>query len=488
MKTKITNPKVFISYAWSGTEYESKVIAFATELMSSGVDAILDKWNLEAGNDTYAFMEQCVNDTTVTNVIMLLNEDYASKANERKGGVGAETQIISSEVYCKTTQTKFIPVVFERGSNGEVHKPTYLKNAFHFDLSEADNYQNEFQRLVRCLYGIKIYPKPQLGKTPDWVEKPTVVSVAKKISYEALNKTSNNKQQLKLIKQYLDDIKNEIVDFDTSTISTTNGSAIDPISYIEKYNETKKIRDNYIELISHASVVDMIDEKIVSFFESTENALDKLTNSEINIDIKFILLHEMFLYTIAHLIKDEEYVIINKILSASYFDLEAYSSKAKSFVEIIYKPSFMRQTDLNICVQTRDNEKYYSGTAQLWIENINTNYTKEEFVLADEFLYNYVVFAKDFTRSKSWFPTTYVYSNADASISFKQLAKQLRSKTRAQKIITLFGYNHIGEFHIKCSSVLKNNNSDYTTRYQFSFSDASYLLDFIQPDEIGTSN
>ena len=85
-KIKIENPKVFISYAWSSKEYENKVLSFATELVSNGVDVILDKWDLSEGNDTYAFMEKCATDTSITNVLMLLDPVYAQKAGETAGG------------------------------------------------------------------------------------------------------------------------------------------------------------------------------------------------------------------------------------------------------------------------------------------------------------------------------------------------------------------------------------------------------------------
>ena len=50
------------------------MLAFATQLMSDGVDVVLDKWDLSEGNDTYAFMEKCATDSSITNVLLLLEE------------------------------------------------------------------------------------------------------------------------------------------------------------------------------------------------------------------------------------------------------------------------------------------------------------------------------------------------------------------------------------------------------------------------------
>ena len=37
------SPKVFISYSWTTPEHEQRVLDIATELVESGIDAILDK-------------------------------------------------------------------------------------------------------------------------------------------------------------------------------------------------------------------------------------------------------------------------------------------------------------------------------------------------------------------------------------------------------------------------------------------------------------
>lgn len=112
-------PKVFISYSWTSEEYQNRVIEFATRLRQQhSVDVKLDVWDLKAGQDTYKFMEQCVTDPDIDRVLILCDKRYAEKADERKGGVGDETAIITPEVYGNVTQEKFIPVVMEKDENG----------------------------------------------------------------------------------------------------------------------------------------------------------------------------------------------------------------------------------------------------------------------------------------------------------------------------------------------------------------------------------
>ena len=54
------NPKLFISYSWTSPDHEQWVLNLATELRESGIDVILDKWDLKEGHDANAFMERMV--------------------------------------------------------------------------------------------------------------------------------------------------------------------------------------------------------------------------------------------------------------------------------------------------------------------------------------------------------------------------------------------------------------------------------------------
>lgn len=56
------SPKVFISYSWGDQEHQMKVLALATSLVNDGINVLLDKWELSAGNDMNHFMEKSVND------------------------------------------------------------------------------------------------------------------------------------------------------------------------------------------------------------------------------------------------------------------------------------------------------------------------------------------------------------------------------------------------------------------------------------------
>ena len=116
--------KVFISYSW---KVQEKVIELAERLISNGIDVILDVYDLKEGQDKYAFMEQSVNDPSVDKVLIICDRSYMEKANDRSGGVGDETVIISPEIYGQMKQEKFIPIAFEVDKEGKACIPHYLR-------------------------------------------------------------------------------------------------------------------------------------------------------------------------------------------------------------------------------------------------------------------------------------------------------------------------------------------------------------------------
>lgn len=118
MKGGSLQPKVFISYSWTTPQHEQWVLDLADRLSGDGIVVTLDKWDLKEGQDKHAFMEQMVHDETIGKVLVICDRGYQVKADDRKGGVGTESQLISKEVYDNTGQEKFIPIVREYDKDG----------------------------------------------------------------------------------------------------------------------------------------------------------------------------------------------------------------------------------------------------------------------------------------------------------------------------------------------------------------------------------
>lgn len=476
-KKKIEKPKVFISYAWGTEQYQEKVLEFATQLMKDGIDVVFDKWDLNEGNDTYAFMEKCANDPSITNVLMLLDPVYANKADAHTGGVGTETQIISAKVYQEVTQDKFIPIVFERDESENVCKPTYLQSRLHFDLSVDEKYDNEYLRLVKTLYGEEIYHKPELGTKPSWVEKTEVVEIRKRTSYEALKTIQPDKARKTTFSKYVEEALENISKIvgKVEDISDTN----DVIPFYEKL---LKVRTEYLALLEYSPFVLESEEVLAGKLERV--AVANLEKQGVVAGLVKNFIHEIFLYTVAYYLKNEDYKAAGHILGRTYYNPNKYKEKISGY-DLFYSG---RYDSLDRAMKERDKKDYISGTAAYWIENIDTtHYTKKHFLLADLICYNYSIYGKDNLFGSCWFPMTYIYDN-EYSIVLGILGRKFVSREFMTRILPLFGFDTVDEFGLKIDEITKKfRNGEYREiRYPYVLDEAPILSEFVDQEQMAT--
>lgn len=164
-------PKVFISYSWTSDEHEAWVINLATRLRKDGVDAFIDKWLLKPGHDRFAFMEQMIVSKDVHKVIVVCDKGYKEKADQRIGGVGVESQVISQHIYTKVRQEKFIPVIAERDENGDVPVPTFMSYLIYIDLSDEKRFETGYKQLLYSIFETSQFSEPELGTIPDFINE-----------------------------------------------------------------------------------------------------------------------------------------------------------------------------------------------------------------------------------------------------------------------------------------------------------------------------
>lgn len=167
--------RVFISYAWTldDSDFQPAVIELANELRSNGVDAIIDKFHLRPGHDANAFMEQSA--TGADKVLCLCNREYAEKANDRRGGAGAEAQILSPQVFTKLDQERVIPVLFG-SDDGIAYRPTFLAHMVYVDLRLPQRRYDNFEELLRVIFDKPQHVPSELGRVPSFVAEETVTA------------------------------------------------------------------------------------------------------------------------------------------------------------------------------------------------------------------------------------------------------------------------------------------------------------------------
>lgn len=471
MEIKIHKPKVFISYAWGTPEYQSRVLTLSRDLQSDGIDVLLDKWSLKEGNDTYSYMEKCVNDPSVTNVLILLDPNYAEKADSRAGGVGTETQIISPEIYNHVTQDKFLPIVFERQENGQVPKPHYLKSLLHFDLSIPERYEEEYQRLVKRLYGVEIYEKPELGNTPAWVTEKDLVPRYKRAELRLL-KNSNSVAARSHFVGMLNDLQNRIVVYDSETENC-----------LVIYDELKPFKEEFLQLLKNSYNIEDANQLVGDFFQ--EIIWELITNHQVIFrENKRTLVHELFIYTVAFYHRTKDYKSLAYIINRSYIG----DTPNPNYVVTGFRLFYCNNSALDKEKSRLDQKRYYSGTAQHWLDNITVDICgKKDFIFADLLLCNYAYYGLNYHERWKWFPITYVYGGETNTI-LREIAVQLRSNELSQRWALVFGYDTVNEFKTRITEVqqLISTGNLHKTSYPDSFDEAPLLGDYISPDEIAT--
>lgn len=192
----MTAPKLFISYSWTTPEHEQYVLDLATRLRSSGVDVMLDKWDLVKGADADAYMEKMVADPDIKKVLMVVDRAYAEKSDKRQRGVGTEAQIISRQVYEQQNEGKFVVLSVEADADGKPFRPTYYASRILIDLTDPSRYEEKFEEIQRWIFDRPLHVKPPLGPTPAFLKEgaaprsPTSILLNK--TYDALRNISSN--------------------------------------------------------------------------------------------------------------------------------------------------------------------------------------------------------------------------------------------------------------------------------------------------------
>lgn len=155
-------PRVFISYSHDNESHKRWVNKLATVLRQNGVDVLLDQWELRLGDNLVRFMEQSVSGSD--RVLVISTDNYVSKANGNKGGVGYEKMIVSSELLKDLNTNKFIPVVRKADSNNKL--PICLSGRLFIDMSNDSEFEFKIEELLREIHNEPILTKPQMGSSP----------------------------------------------------------------------------------------------------------------------------------------------------------------------------------------------------------------------------------------------------------------------------------------------------------------------------------
>lgn len=202
-------PKVFISYSWDSDAHKDWVRQLADRLVTNGVEVRLDQYDMDIGDNLTHYMERAVADSDM--ILLILTENYKTKAEGRKGGVGFEYSMINAAWYQQQAKnTKFIPVL--RGEKMETSSPVFVNAYLHLDMRDDAGLDAQLKDLLHRIFNVPKAPRPTLGKRPDFANNTSIPTKPPKGSTEEAIKTARDQQakekQARLAKQLREKIAN----------------------------------------------------------------------------------------------------------------------------------------------------------------------------------------------------------------------------------------------------------------------------------------
>lgn len=404
-------PKLFISYSWSSQAHEEWVLGLATELRDNGIDVILDKWDLKEGHDAFAFMEQMVTNPSVRKVAMICDQAYAVKANERKGGVGAEAQIISPELYAKAAQDKFVAILPERDLNGSPFLPAYYKSRIYIDLSSPERYGQNFEQLLRWAWDKPLHKKPDLGQPPGFLVVDDV---------PRLPTAGHSRRVLGLLHQGRPEANAALGEYFGLFATSLERFRMGPAGshrgddVVENVANFTPYRAEILDVVSAAvryAPSEPTWEALHRLFESMLPYYDRPANvnswKDWDYDNFRFIVHEVFLYTIAILIKHERFDGVQYLLEQHYYVGKGWLQGDSAMVPYTEIRAPIRSLDAR---NQRDGGKRLSPHADLLEErHRSSGFQMQDLIQADLLLALRSLLHHSSGPGPGWWPVTLVY-------------------------------------------------------------------------------
>ncbi|MCL1487916.1 MAG: TIR domain-containing protein [Marinobacter sp.] len=412
------SPRVFISYSWSSPGYQARIRQWAEQMVSDGIDVILDLWDLNEGDDMYAFMERMVVDKSVTHVLVFCDSEYASRADARKAGVGTESQIISREIYPKVQQSKFIPIACEFSEEGEPFLPTFFKSRIFIDFSSPEAANDNWEQLIRVLYGKPAHQKPALGKAPTYLSASASAPASPAVSKFAALKQAliHNKPG---IKHYREDFLDACYSFaDALRIRARPDVEITGEKVLEDCGKLKLVRDHVVDWVLFESEIGYSNEFSEALIKFLERLLElKSRPQEVNswndawYEAHRLFVYETFLYVVAALIKTDSSHVLHLILTSHYLLPETEAHTGDPFLKF---DAFYGHSD-TLQILAPEGKKLHAPAAELIKRQSDRTDLPFLTVMEAELLILMMAFLSQDAR---WYPQTLHYSGRSAAFPF----------------------------------------------------------------------
>jgi hypothetical protein len=148
--------RAFISYKWDTKEHLAWVEKLAAALRASGIDALLDRWEVKLGESFTDYMQEHISTADV--ILFVITPDAVKAAEAPKGKGGAlkfEVQMMNARRIAEGTR---IIGVYRSGDR----PPRYLRDHRYIDFRDDREFEHSLKELVEDL--LERSGPPKLGR------------------------------------------------------------------------------------------------------------------------------------------------------------------------------------------------------------------------------------------------------------------------------------------------------------------------------------
>lgn len=320
----MSHPKVFISYSYADAGHEDLVLRIGRDLRESGVDAILDKWDLGPAADAAGFAAGQMPEAD--RVIIVSGRAYTGAAAAAAAGDETnEPLLVSEEFYKSRGPEKFLLAAAEKDAEGRPFVPSFCRTSRVVDLSGDELYPDGFEKLLRWCWDRPLYDRPELGEKPRFDgdrDVPRINLGTAAALDKALEAVKNHRSTAAgRVDEYLALFVTNLERFKITEAPEEMDQAVyDMIVAFRPH------RDEYVKLlIALAGYQPEIEyeQRLQRFFEEMLSYTNPSSHSEKplhwGLDNFMFLLHELFLYTLAVFLKYERFEQADYLLAEKYY-------------------------------------------------------------------------------------------------------------------------------------------------------------------------
>jgi hypothetical protein len=456
--SEVASPRVFISYAWTSAEHQRWVVDLATQLQRDGVDVVLDVWDLRPGQDKYSFMEQMIVDDTIQKVLIICNQAYEKKANERAGGVGDETQIITPAVFANARSEKFVPIIAERDANGGACVPAYIKSRIYVDVSSSQVYYEGYEQLVRLIHGAPAFAKPPVGTKPAHLDdKAMTGSTTAPLLRRATDALETDRRSAdSLARDYLHALGEVII---ALRVQPDGQTALDDL-VLEAIKQGKVYRDEFLTLLHglcRFSSAETVEALLTGFFEQLLDGSYQVdagvSHGEASDSVRFLLL-EIFIYAVAMLLESDKVDALAGLLNDTYVFIRNGAARKDSYT------AFYDQIE---SIERRRKQRLGLNRTSLVADTLKERADHKIVTFAQLQQAELLLLAKACVAKVGWWhPRTLVYRSHHNEEPF-DLFIAPESKRRFRKLQAVFGVRDPAELQAKLSDAFSDPRNDRLT-------------------------